>query len=142
MNKHLLEAAERGDASAQFNLGIIHHNGSIDSRHTIEGSRSEAMRWLRAAAEQGLPRAQVKLAELYVEGPNTPESSIQACAWLLLAATDLRGALLENARSAHRLAASRLTAAQIEKAEHIAQGWKPNRPVIALQREIAGGECA
>jgi TPR repeat protein len=27
MKKHLLEAAERGDAEAQFNLGIIHENG-------------------------------------------------------------------------------------------------------------------
>ncbi|HVC52995.1 MAG TPA: hypothetical protein VND87_13320 [Stellaceae bacterium] len=139
MKKHLLEAAERGDANAQFNLGIMYQNGLVDSRYTIEGSRSEAVRWLLAAAEQGLPRAQIKLAELYADGPDTPENSIQACAWFLLATTDLRGALLESARSAYRRAASRLTAAQIEKAELIAQGWKPSRPVIADQQELASG---
>jgi TPR repeat protein len=32
MKKHLLEAAERGDAEAQFNLGIIYENGLNDSR--------------------------------------------------------------------------------------------------------------
>ena len=65
MKKHLLQAAERGDAEAQFNLGIIYENGLDDSRYAAEGNRPEAVRWLLAAAEQGLPRAQIKLAEIY-----------------------------------------------------------------------------
>src|SRR6267142_6743786 len=64
MKKHLLEAAERGDAEAQFNLGVIYENGLNDSRYAAEGNRPEAVRWLLAAAEQGLPRAQIKLAEI------------------------------------------------------------------------------
>ena len=63
MEKHLLEAAKRGNAEAQLNLGIIYANGLTDSGYVVEGNRPEAVRWLLAAAEQGLPRAQIKLAE-------------------------------------------------------------------------------
>ena len=70
MKKHLLEAAERGDAEAQFNLGVIYENGLNDSRYAAEGNRPEAVRWLLAAAEQGLPRAQIKLAEIYADEPD------------------------------------------------------------------------
>ena len=51
MKKHLLEAAERGDAEAQFNLGIIYENGLNDSRYAAEGNRPEAVRWMRAAVD-------------------------------------------------------------------------------------------
>ena len=81
MKKHLLEAAERGDAEAQFNLGVIYENGLNDSRYAAEGNRPEAVRWLLAAAEQGLPRAQIKLAEIYAGEPDMPESSVRACGW-------------------------------------------------------------
>ena len=37
MKKHLLQAAERGDAEAQFNLGIMYENGLDDSRYAVEG---------------------------------------------------------------------------------------------------------
>jgi TPR repeat protein len=90
--KHLLEAAERGDAEAQFNLGIIYENGLNDSRYVVEGNPAEAVRWLLAAAEQGLPRAQIKLAELYAGETDISESSVKACGWYLLAMPSLRGA--------------------------------------------------
>ena len=41
MKKHLLQAAERGDAEAQFNLGIMYENGLDDSQYAVEGSRPE-----------------------------------------------------------------------------------------------------
>jgi TPR repeat protein len=64
MKKHWLQAAERGDAEAQFNLGTMYENGLNDSRYAVEGNRPEAVWRLLAAAEQGLPRAQIKLAEI------------------------------------------------------------------------------
>jgi TPR repeat protein len=67
MKKHLLEAAERGNAEAQFNLGVMCENELDDNRYIVEGSPLEAERWFLAAAEQGLPRAQFKLAEIYAE---------------------------------------------------------------------------
>ena len=104
MEKHLLEAAERGDAEAQFNLGVIYENGLNDSRYAAEGHRPEAVRWLLAAAEQGLPRAQIKLAEIYAGEPDMPESSVRACGWILLATASLRGAHLQSAQSAYQRA--------------------------------------
>ncbi len=32
MDKHMIQAAERGDAAAQFNLAITYANGLLDSR--------------------------------------------------------------------------------------------------------------
>jgi uncharacterized protein len=79
MEEHLLEAAERGNAEAQFNLGIIYENGFADSRDVVEGNRPEAVTWLLAAAEPGLLRAQIKLAEIYAGEPEIPESLVEAC---------------------------------------------------------------
>ena len=125
MEKHLLQAAERGDAEAQFNLGIMYENGLDDSRYAVEGSRPEAMRWLLAAAEQGLPRAQIKLAEIYAGEPEIPENSVKACGWYLLATASLRGAHLEKAQSAYQRACFHLTPSQIAEVRLFARGWKP-----------------
>src|SRR3954447_14892533 len=121
MKKHLLEAAERGNAEAQFNLGVICENG-LDNHYAVEGSRLEAERWFLAAAEQGLPRAQIKLAEIYAEEPEIPGSSVKACGWFLLATSTLRGAQLQRAQSAYQRASSRLTPAQIAEAWIFAEG--------------------
>lgn len=139
MEKHLLQAAERGDAEAQFNLGIIYENGLDDSRYAVEGSRPEAMRWLLAAAEQGLPRAQIKLAEIYAGAPEMPENSVKACGWYLLATASLRGAHLEKAQSAYQRAAFLLTPSQIAEVRLFARGWKPKAwaiPSISDQLEM------
>jgi hypothetical protein len=56
------------------------------------------MRWLLAPAEQSLPRAQIKLAEIYAGEPKIP---VKACGWYLLATTSLCGAHLQKAQSAY-----------------------------------------
>jgi hypothetical protein len=131
MQKHLIQAAENGDAAAQFNLGVIYENGLDDSRYATEGNRPEAERWFLAAAEQGLPRAQLKLAEMYAAEPAEPESSVKACAWFLLAMTSLRGAHFQSAQSAYHRAALLLTPAQIATATCCAQGWTTQGPTVA-----------
>ncbi len=130
MKKHLLQSAERGDAKAQFNLGIMYENGLDDSRYVAQGNRPEAVRWLLAAAEQGLLRAQIKLAEIYAAEPEIPENSVKACGWYLLATASLRGAHLEKAQAAYERASLRLTSSQTAEVEHFAQGWKPKAPTI------------
>lgn len=123
MKNHLLQAAERGDAAAQFNLGMIYENGLDDSKYAAEGNRPEAVRWLSAAAEQGLARAQVKLAELYAGQPDIAENSVRACGWYLLATQSLRGAPLEKAQSDYLRASRDLTAAQIIQVREFARLW-------------------
>jgi TPR repeat protein len=125
LKKHLMQAAERGDAEAQFNLGMIYDNGLDDSHYPTESDRPEAMRWFLAAAEQGLSRAQIKLAEMYAGESETPESSVKACTWFLLGATGLRGAHLQKAQFAYRRASSRLTPAQTAEVSRFTKGWKP-----------------
>ena len=142
MKKHLLQAAKRGDAEAQFNLGIMYENGLDDSRYAAEGDRPEAVRWLQAPAEQGLPRAQIKLAEIYAAEPEIPENSVKACGWYLLAMASLRGAHLEKAQSAYQRAFFCLTPSQTAEVAHFAQGWKPKPPTSAAmldEREMLEG---
>lgn len=130
LTKQMLVAAERGDAEAQFNLGTIYDN-TLGSPYPVAGGRPEAMRWFLAAAEQGLSRAQGKLAEMYDEERELPENSVKACAWFLLAATGLRGSHLQRAQSAYRSASSRLTPAQIAEVRRLTQSWKPKAAAAA-----------
>jgi TPR repeat protein len=139
MQKHLIQAAERGDAEAQFNLAVMYENGLFDSRYVAEGSRSEAVRWLLAAAEQGLARAQVKLAEMYDREVDMPDASVQACEWYLLAARGLRGAPLQKAQSAYQRTVKGLTPVQTAEVMRFVQGWKPKIPPEVLDwPEMAG----
>ncbi|MGC2413326.1 MAG: hypothetical protein WA459_11605 [Stellaceae bacterium] len=129
MEKRLLQAAEAGDARAQCNLGILYDNGLDDNGYIVEGNRPQAVRWLLAAAEQGLPRAQVKLAEVYAEAPDIAGSHASAGGWFLLAAAGLRGIHLHRARSGYERIASQLTQAQIAEARCFARDWTPRRPI-------------
>jgi TPR repeat protein len=129
LKKELLAAAEQGDADAQFNLGVMLENGVDDNGHAIEGGKAEAMRaeaakWLLSAAEQGLPRAQLQLAEAYARGGEAPEDYVKACGWFLVAMTRLSGVHRHRARSGYELVCSRLTPAEIAKTTHFAQVWK------------------
>ena len=122
--KHLLIAAASGNAAAQFNLGVLYDNRLDDNGYPIEGNREQAMRWLQAAAEQGLPRAQEKLAEMYAIGADVPDDHISACAWFLLATERSRGVHRHRARIGYEQISTYLTAAQIAEAAEFAAGWK------------------
>src|ERR1700758_4409321 len=122
--RHLLIAAKSGDAAAQFNLGVLYDSRVDDNGYAIEGNRAEAMKWLLAAAEQGLPRAQSKLAEMYASGRATPEDFIYACAWFLLATTNSRGIHRHRARSGYARISLRLTPAQLARAKRLASDWR------------------
>jgi len=127
VEKRLLQAAEAGDAHAQCNLGILYDNGMDDNGYVVEGNKPQAVRWLLAAAEQGLSRAQVKLAEVYADAPDIAGSHATACGWFLLAAVGLRGIHLHSAQSGYERIASHLTPAQIAEARCFARDWTPTR---------------
>ena len=129
----LLRAAEAGDADSQYNLGILCNNCMDDNGYAVAGDRRSAVKWLLAAAEQGLPRAQVKLAEVYADAPDISGSHAAAGGWFLLAALELHGVHLHRARSGYERIASHLNPAQIEQARHFAQGWTPKPPKPAAQ---------
>ena len=76
----LREAAERGDAVAQFRLGIYHQGdgGAQDHR--------QAVRWYRKAAEQEHAGAQNNLGVMYSNGKGVPKDDQQAVRWYRKAA--------------------------------------------------------
>ena len=119
--RHLRIAAESGEAAAQFNLGVLHDSRLDDNGYAIEGDRAEAIKWMLAAAEQGLPRAQSRLAELYATGPNASRNYVNAYVWFLLAATSSRGIHRHQARSGYERIAAKLTPVQLIKAKRLAK---------------------
>lgn len=143
LEKRLLQAAEAGDARSQCNLGILYANGLDDNGYAVEGNRPDAVRWLLAAAEQGLPQAQLKLAEIYAATPDISSSHAAACGWFLLAALGLRGIHLDQARSGYERIASHLTPGQIAQANRFARDWTPTRlkqvTQLSSKRSDAGG---
>jgi len=136
VEKRLLQAAEAGDATAQCNLGILYDNALDDNGYAVEGNRPQAVRWLLAAAEQGLPRAQVKLAEVYAEAPDISGSHATASGWFLLAALRLRGVHLHRAQSGYARVTSHLTQGQIARATRFARDWTPklSKPAASLSQ--------
>jgi len=121
--RRLILAAERGDAGAQFNLGVICDNNLDDNHRSRGDNRAEAIGWLRRAARQGLPRAQNKLAELYAKGPDAPKRDVVAYAWFTLAAKSSTGAQRQKAESGYGRIASRMSAEQVSKALTLVRNW-------------------
>ena len=133
--RHLRIAAESGEAAAQFNLGVLYDSCIDDNGYAIESHRADAIRWLLAAAEQGLPRAQSRLAELYADGPNASGDYVNACVWFLLATASSRGIYRDHARSGYERVATRLTPAQLTKAKRLAGLWRPQSQETPLLSE-------
>ena len=73
--------AEQGDASAQFNLGLMYGNG-----RGVLKDEAEAVRWYRLAAEQGDAGAQFNLGLMYGNGEGVLKNEAEAARWFRLAA--------------------------------------------------------
>jgi hypothetical protein len=77
-------AAEGGDASAQYELGLMYFDGRGVSRNI--GNIHHAARWLRLAAEQGFPAAQYRLGRMIKAGQGHEEDYREGSRWITLAA--------------------------------------------------------
>ena len=89
--KDIREAAEQGDAEAQYRLGIWYYNGGETPYSEIDRYRAEAIKWFRKAAEQGHADAQFILGVWYDLGGDDlggdiEEDAHEAAKWLLQAA--------------------------------------------------------
>jgi TPR repeat protein len=65
--------AERGDAEAQFKLGLMYQEGQV-----VPKSDVEAMKWYMRAAEQGHVDAQYNLGVMYDKGEAIPQNYTEA----------------------------------------------------------------
>ena len=80
-----------------------------------------ALKWYRKAAEQGLAQAQGNLGVLYELGHGVPRDVIRAHVWYSVAAAALSGDDGKRAMKNRDGVASRMTAAQIGKAQEMAR---------------------
>ena len=74
-------AAAKGDANAQFILGVLCERG-----WGTKENKAQAAVWYRKAAEQGYPRAQVALGWMYNNGMGLAKNEKESCAWFRKAA--------------------------------------------------------
>ena len=74
------QAAEQGEAEAQYNLGLMYANG-----RGVPENDAEVVKWFRIAAEQGFAPAQNDLGLMYANGTGGPQDDVLAYAWLNLA---------------------------------------------------------
>ena len=75
--EQLTAAAEGGDANAQRELGRCYERGEKGAEQDMK----EAVRWYRAAAEQGEVNAQYYLSEIYRDGNGVEPDSKEAKKW-------------------------------------------------------------
>jgi uncharacterized protein len=73
--------AERGDAGAQYNLGLMYEQG-----YGVTHDLRKAAAWFEKAAEQGEANAQYRLGSLYYHGHGVPRDFTRAAAWYKKAA--------------------------------------------------------
>jgi TPR repeat protein len=73
--------AEGGDASAQYNLGLLYHHGL-----GVESKISEAAQWYGRAAENGNADEQKAIGDLYAKGFWGKKDYAKAATWYRMAA--------------------------------------------------------
>lgn len=79
--KKLLEAAQGGDAAAQYNLGVLYFEGKDTPQDYLE-----AAKWYGAAADQGDRQAQFNLGLMFYRGVGLPKNLVYAYELFSLAA--------------------------------------------------------
>ena len=80
--KPCLQAAEQGNARAQYWFGSMYHSG-----HGTERSYELAARWWLTAARQGDGESQLNIAGLYRDGAGVLKDPVAAHMWYNIAAT-------------------------------------------------------
>ena len=71
--KEFLPLANGGNASAQYNLGIMYRNGQ-----GVPQNYTQALQWYLKAADQGIAEAQFNLGVMYYNGQEVPQNYSQA----------------------------------------------------------------
>lgn len=109
-------AAERGDARAQYAVGLIYEDG-----RGVKQDFREAVRWYRLAAAQGEWKAQTGLAWMYAIGEGVPQDYVRAHVWFAFAAVSASGH--DAAMQAHLRdeLARKMTDAQLAEAREMAR---------------------
>ena len=73
---NVFRRAEKGDAKAQFVVGLKYDTGK-----GVPQDYAEAAKWYRKAAEQGYAEAQFNLGTMYDEGRGVHQDYAEAAKW-------------------------------------------------------------
>ena len=104
--------AEQGLAQAQYNIGLMYHNGQ-----GVPQDYKEAAKWYRRAAEQGDAKAQSNLGMMYANGQGVLQDNVLAHMWFNLSAVNGHDRGGKN----RDIIAERMTAEDISKAQAMAR---------------------
>ena len=107
---------------AQYNLGLLCFNGK-----GVPQDYTEAAKWYRKAATQGLTQAQFQLGALYFEGMGVPQDYVQAHMWMNLSASKATGEDQKELANALDAVAKLMLPAQIYEAQRLAREWRPKK---------------
>ena len=110
--------AEKGNISAQYNLGVMYDQGT-----GVSQDYKKAAEWYQKAAESGDADAQNALGAMYANGEGIPQDYVMAHMYFNLAAASGYKKALEN----RDFIAEQMTPAQIEKAQELARNWNPKK---------------
>jgi hypothetical protein len=110
----LRKLADQGDADAQWQLGILYHEGE-----TVPKDDAMAVQWFERAAEQGYVSAQTTLGAYYEAGRGVTQDFSKAYFWSVLALAqgdDTSKLRLQDL-------AARMTPSQVASARQQAEAW-------------------
>jgi TPR repeat protein len=131
----LQSPAESGAPRAQAVLCFMYTYG-----RGVPQNYREAASWCLRAANQGNSESQYMLGLLYNKGHGVPENFVEAHKWLNLAATRASGPKREFSYRIRDNVASKMSPAQLAKAQALAVAW---RPVPELHgSDLMAGQCA
>ena len=106
------DAADSGDRSAQFKIGVLYGLGL-----GVDQDYFQAVHWYRQAAELGLSQAQSNLGFMYGTGRGVPQDYVQAYAWYNIAAAGGE----DTARANRDVVAEKMSRTQIEEAQRVSK---------------------
>ena len=113
--------AHRGNAIAQFNVGLMYDEGK-----GVPQSFALAFKWYARAAENGLAQAQYTLGYNYRWGRGVKQNVVRAHKWLNIAASSgVRHADQERYDEEQVM-----TRAQIAEAQSLAVTWRARHPRV------------
>ena len=115
--------AKKGNAEAQFYLGVMYANGEGMPRDTVK-----AVEFYRLAAAQGDASAQRLLAVMYNTGLGITKNNILALMWVNIAAENAAaGKGPEGSAKLRELVMQQLTESQIAEAQELAKKCTANK---------------
>ena len=113
--------AKKGEAWAQFNLGVIY-----DQALGVSPDYREAAKWYKRAAKKGNPQAQYNLGRLYANGRGMRVDFVEAYKWFQIAANNLPpGTDQDRALRNRDKVAAYMTQQQVQEASLLAGYFKP-----------------